>query len=290
MTFCPLCGAVVKKEPAAPPGESPPAFRLLGVAKDSRLYPYLTVISICAMIAVIVLLVLLMARGDGTRLTYEVKGQSVDAATMSKAGRIVLERLERLGMPGVRVKTSGRRLTVTVSRAEDVEHAGNVIEQTGQLQFRMVLDFKAAGSVGDDAAWELSTEDELRAGNPVTLTGPPADEEENEYVLKLGPTLLAGTDVESAEVSDRQGEPRIYFTLKPDGARRFAEITGNNVGKQLAIVLDYTIESMPSITKAVTGGRVSVTGDFTRGEAEDLAAMINAGALPVTLTPVRRED
>ncbi len=75
------------------------------------------------------------------------------------------------------------------------------------------------------------------------------------------------------------------FELNSEGSRVFEDITRENVGEQLAIVLDERVESAPVIQQEITGGQGVITGDFTEQEAKDLATVLKTGALPVELTP-----
>ena len=68
-----------------------------------------------------------------------------------------------------------------------------------------------------------------------------------------------------------------------EGVREWARITGANVGKRLAIVLDNTVYSAPNIAVKIYGGTSTITGSFTREEAKDLAIILRAGALPATV-------
>jgi len=72
--------------------------------------------------------------------------------------------------------------------------------------------------------------------------------------------------------------------LNDRGARLFEKITGDNVGRQLAIVLDNTVYSAPVIREKIGGGRASITGNFDIKEARDLAIVLRAGALPAPVT------
>jgi len=75
----------------------------------------------------------------------------------------------------------------------------------------------------------------------------------------------------------------VSFTLNPDGARRFRGVTGSNVGRKLAIVLDNRVVSAPQIASRIPQGRGQITGNFTDEEAKDLAIVLQAGALPAPI-------
>jgi preprotein translocase subunit SecD len=101
-------------------------------------------------------------------------------------------------------------------------------------------------------------------------------------VRKIVP--VTGTDLKTARVQKgRLGEPVIGFSMTPDGARKFGDLTGNNVGKQLAIVLDNKIESAPRINSRIDDQGV-IEGRFTQQQASDLALILRSGSLPASLT------
>jgi SecD/SecF fusion protein len=98
------------------------------------------------------------------------------------------------------------------------------------------------------------------------------------------PAALSGRDIRRARVTrDDFGLPAVGFSLTPDGARRFAELTSQNIGKPLAIVLDDEVQSTPIIEGPITGGEGIIRG-FSLEEATDLALLLQAGALPVSMT------
>lgn len=102
--------------------------------------------------------------------------------------------------------------------------------------------------------------------------------------FRLGPTLMTGKALSSARVDfDQLGRPKVDLQFNAEGAQRFEQITGQLVGKQLAIVLDKKVISAPVVQQKISGGRAEITGKFTTKEASNLALILNTGALPVKL-------
>jgi protein-export membrane protein SecD len=99
---------------------------------------------------------------------------------------------------------------------------------------------------------------------------------------------LAGTEISKAVVTpdpDRPPKLMVSLTLTRRGGLRFANVTGENVGRKLAIVLDGKVRSAPNINSRIPGGRASISGGFDNDqEARDLAVMLRAGALPADVT------
>ena len=105
------------------------------------------------------------------------------------------------------------------------------------------------------------------------------------YVLN-SKVEMAGDRLEDARISpdpDSPGRMSVNFRLDRRGARQFARITEEMVGKQLAIVLDDVVKSAPSIKGKIPSGEGVITGTFTDKEAADLGIVLRAGALPVSL-------
>jgi SecD/SecF fusion protein len=99
------------------------------------------------------------------------------------------------------------------------------------------------------------------------------------------PAAVSGRDIRRARVTrDDFGLPAVGFSLTPEGARRFAELTSQNIGKPLAIVLDDQVQSAPLIESPITGGEGIIRGGFSIEEATNLALLLQAGALPVSMT------
>jgi protein-export membrane protein SecD len=95
---------------------------------------------------------------------------------------------------------------------------------------------------------------------------------------------MSGDDIENANpgVDDFQ-KPAVLFTLTAKGGEKFARVTGDNIGKRLAIMIDEQVRSAPVINGKIAGGSAQITGNFTYGEVEVLANVIEEGALPVSL-------
>src|SRR5207253_9188940 len=90
--------------------------------------------------------------------------------------------------------------------------------------------------------------------------------------------------VDSQPRFDQQtGRPVVSFRFNGQGARRFGDISSQNIGRRFAIVLDKKVISAPVIQSAITGGSGQITGNFTEQSANDLAILLRAGALPAPL-------
>ncbi|HTK03317.1 MAG TPA: protein translocase subunit SecD [Alphaproteobacteria bacterium] len=111
-----------------------------------------------------------------------------------------------------------------------------------------------------------------------------------QFFEESGPTNLTGADLESAAVvfDSQTGKPAISLKFTKEGGEKFAEITGQNIGKPLPIVLDNNVISAPVVQEKIVGDSAQISGTFTIEEAKNLAIQLNAGALPVPIALVQQ--
>ncbi|HOO40864.1 MAG TPA: protein translocase subunit SecD, partial [Syntrophales bacterium] len=189
----------------------------------------------------------------------------------------IRNRVDQFGISEPEIIPQGEdRILIQLPGIKDTARAKNLIGKTALLEFKLVDD-------------EHSLEDALRGNIPEgdqIVYGLHLDRETGRqasvpYLLK-SKTLLTGDSLESAKVqiSDRFGEPHVAIKFNTQGAEDFDRITGENVKKRLAIVLDGNVYSAPVIQERISGGQAQITGAFTMEEARDLAIVLRAGALP----------
>jgi len=105
----------------------------------------------------------------------------------------------------------------------------------------------------------------------------------DEWYLVNRSAVITGRDLKTArETTDEFGKPAVSFNLTVDGAARFGRVTEDNIGKQLAIVLDGKVQSAPRINGRITDSG-QITGSFTHEQANDLALILRSGALPARM-------
>ncbi len=143
-----------------------------------------------------------------------------------------------------------------------------------ELSLRFVLDGVEPNrdSVPPGASL-LPTGEKLASGEAVALVV--SDEE-----------IVGGEFLEDAQATVSQGYPVIAFTFDQQGARKLCEATEDGIGRRLAIVLDGSVLSSPTIRGKICGGRGQISGNFTVEEAQEIAARLRSGDLPVPLTIV----
>ncbi|MGM9791878.1 MAG: protein translocase subunit SecDF [Candidatus Cryptobacteroides sp.] len=107
-----------------------------------------------------------------------------------------------------------------------------------------------------------------------------------------GKAPLDGSSVTDARVSydnQRGGSPSVSMTMNAEGANIWARLTKENIGKQIAIVLDGTVYSYPVVNGEITGGNSQITGNFDIEEATDLTNVLKSGKLPAPATIVQEQ-
>jgi preprotein translocase subunit SecD len=206
----------------------------------------------------------------------EIKKQAVEQSLET-----IRNRVDQFGISEPEIVPQGEdRILIQLPGIKDPNRAKNLIGKTALLEFKLVdeehsLDDALKGNIpdGDELAYGQHLDRET--GRKVTAP----------YLLK-SKTLLTGDSLESAKVqiSDRFGEPHVAIKFNPQGAEDFDRITGENVKKRLAIVLDGSVYSAPVIQERISGGQAQITGAFSIDEAHDLAIVLRAGALPAPVT------
>ncbi|MBZ3907987.1 SecDF P1 head subdomain-containing protein [Streptomyces griseiscabiei] len=223
-------------------------------------------------------------RGRRSFVTFSV-AEPVGSAALDRAAGLMRDRAEDAGLTGVEVKVEGRR-RITVAGPADRVGSLKSLGAPAELAFRPVLSQEPTENEEACAADAVA---DASASQPVTACGEAQDVLQS---YRLDAVALSGTDVSDAEADfDEQQGSGWFVTLDftSAGAAKFTEVTGRlaqqaSPQNQFAIVLDGTVISAPYVASAITGGEAQISGSFTRSEAEELAANLDTGALPVRLT------
>ena len=135
------------------------------------------------------------------------------------------------------------------------------------------------------AMWTVHPSERLAADNIYELVA-------IKSTAKTGKAMLDGgvvTDARTVYENGQNGERSVSMSMNADGANIWARMTGDNVGKQIAIVLDGMVYSYPMVNGAITGGNSSITGHFTPEEANDLVNVLKSGKLPAPATIIQEQ-
>jgi preprotein translocase subunit SecD len=234
-------------------------------------------------------------------LEADSAGETVSTVAMDQAAQIVSDRLDAAGVCDARVERRGdRQIVVQLPGVEDLEQALALIGRTAMLEFYDVAQFDGPYATADLAIDAAGVDSEEALPQDYTVVFWPATENgvADEYYLVTMPAEVTGAMLKSAAAGfDQYDKPKVDIAFTDAGADAFAEVTarmaaaGEITGqlRRLAIVLDGTVMSAPTVREEITGGYAEITGNFTMNEATNLATVFQAGALPVDLVVASQE-
>ena len=248
-------------------------------------------------------------------LTKTIK-DDIEKSSVSKSIEVIRNRIDEFGVTEPEIFSQGKdRIVVQLPGVKDIDRAKALIGKTARLEFKMVNDEIAPGQLSD---WVAKGEKE----GIVYKKG----ERFSEYVAKMNKLLvkdlpqgfvlsfqktvnkvtneltskqpflveanpsLTGEDLQDArvQIDQQKNMPYVGMTFKSSGAKRFADVTGENIGKRMAVILDGNVYTAPVIQSKIAGGSAQITlgqGGYEDllQQAKDIALVLRAGALPVQL-------
>jgi preprotein translocase subunit SecD len=202
--------------------------------------------------------------------------------TVDQAIRTIERRVNELGVaePVVARQGAQDQILVQLPGVTDVAHAKEIIRSTSLLELKLVEQGPVSQKEQLLTNGAVPPDMEVLPGVAGGRTG---DGGIVYYLVRKVP-VVSGRDLRNAKPSlDENNRPAVSFSLKPDGATKFGNFTGANIGRYLAIVLDKRVFSAPVIEGRISDeGRIA--GNFTQQEAQDLSLTLRSGALPASLT------
>jgi len=208
----------------------------------------------------------------------------------------IRNRIDQFGVAEPTIHRQGdNEIVVQLPGVKEPKRAIDLIGKTAQLEFKLVDDeAKVAAEIpqavlqgeednilkqfagkipeGDEILFEKKVNRETGAVRKIPI-------------LLKKQAALTGDLLSDAKINidSRFSEPYVSISFNAAGASLFEEVTGANVKKRLAIILDNTVYSAPVIQEKIAGGNAQITGSFTMDEAKDLSIVLKAGALPAPL-------
>lgn len=196
----------------------------------------------------------------------------------------IRNRIDQLGVSEPTIAEYGQReyeLVVQLPGVDDPSRVKDIIQSTAMLTLKIVQDgpYSTREAALASHGGVLPPDSELVPGRRESAESTAG---EAWYVVNRI-AAVTGRDLRDAQPRpDENGRPSVNFSLTRDGAVRFGRVTGQNVGKYLAIILDNRIVSAPRIESQINdNGRI--TGSFTSQQAADLALVLRSGALPASI-------
>ncbi len=236
--------------------------------------------------------------GTDTQLVYQLREAEVKrikGTAIEQALETIRNRIDQFGVAEPLLAQQGlNQIVVQLPGVKDPERAIILIQKTALLEFKLLdEDSPIAAELppevtkeGEDALLK-DFQDRIPEGDEILferLRDQDTGREARIPYLVKSRVMLAGDVLSDARVSIGDfSEPYVSLTFDSKGAREFDQITAQNVKKRMAIVLDNTVYSAPVIQERISGGRAQITGAFTMDEANDLAIVLRAGALPAPL-------
>ena len=219
--------------------------------------------------------------GDSGQLRFvgrftDAEADRLKDMAVDQALRTIRNRIDQFGVaePDIR-KQAGYRIQVQLPGLTDPRRAVQVLGQTAHLSFHLVRD-----DVDPQKPVLPSGVEAL----PLLERGATGEETTGQLIAVEKDAMLSGEDVADAQPTFEQGQAAVSLTFNSRGADIFERVTGENVNRRMAIVLDGKVYSAPVIRQRIGGGRASISGSFTTQEASDLAVVLRSGSLPAPVT------
>lgn len=211
----------------------------------------------------------------GMQLLLEVEMDKVPEEAREdvadRVAEIIRNRIDEFGVKEPDISTQGKtQVVVKLPGVTDRKRAKDIVGKSAHLEFKIVseeselLEKAEAGNVPEGYEYK-----KIKKNVP------------EDWVLMPSGAALTGEHLTTASVGfDNYGQAIVSLNFDKEGGKIFDEVTFNNIGKRLAIVLDGQVHSAPVIRDRIPSGRAQITGSFTPEEASDLALVLRAGALP----------
>ncbi|WP_447973386.1 protein translocase subunit SecD [Nitrospira sp. Kam-Ns4a] len=235
---------------------------------------------------------------QANRLVYQLRETEIKRlkdSAINQALETIRNRIDQFGVAEPLIQRQGlKQIVVQLPGIKEPKRAKDLIKETALLEFKLLdEDSKLRRELpqripkGQEEEFLKQIHGQIPEGDEILFERVVDQDSGREfrvpYLVKKR-VMLAGDVLSDARVSIGQfNEPYVAVSFDAKGAREFERITAENVKKRMAIVLDNTVYSAPVIQERISGGRAQITGSFTVQEANDLAIVLRAGALPAPL-------
>ena len=197
---------------------------------------------------------------------------TMQSRTVEQSIEIIRRRLDPEGTKEPVIQRQGLdRILVQLPGIDDPEAIKRLLGRTAKLTFQLV-------------DMRMTADEAIQRGRtpPGTLIMESAGGDGRKYLIEKR-VMVSGEMLDGATASfDQNNRPAVSFTLNSNGARRFGKVTGENIGRPFAIILDGKVVSAPTIQSQIFGNG-QITGDFSVSETNELGLVLRAGALPAPL-------
>ncbi|MFA5591857.1 MAG: protein translocase subunit SecD [Micavibrio sp.] len=212
----------------------------------------------------------LSVRGDTVEARFpDTAMTQIKSEVIEQSLEIVRRRIDEMGTNEPVIQRQGEdRIVVQLPGLDDPGRVKQLLGRTAKMSFHLVN-------------MDVMSSDVRSTGGDMIL--PMAEQPGQTMAVERRAVLTGDMLVAASYAQDQYGQAAVSFRFNPVGTKRFCEISSNNVGKLFAIVLDNEIISAPVFREPICGGSGQISGNFTLKEANDLAVLLRAGALPAPL-------
>jgi preprotein translocase subunit SecD len=206
--------------------------------------------------------------------------QQMTQSAVTQSVEIIRRRVDLLGTKEPDIRRQGTdRISIEAPGESDPEKLRNVIGQTAKLTFQLV----------DESIIPEQGMQTLVPPDDEVLPDTDPNEHQPFIVVKRRVAVDGAMLTHAQQSFDQNNSPAVAFRLNGLGAQRFGQVTTEHVGHRFAIVLDNKVISAPNIESPIIGGNGIITGNFTTDSANQLAVLLNSGALPAPLNVIQEQ-
>jgi len=217
--------------------------------------------------------------GTSVKVSYKTAAMTaIKDSAVEQSVETIRNRVDQFGVAEPIIQRYGReQLIVELPGVDNPERVQNIIKTAALLEWKLVR----SGPAPDEATLLKDYAGKVPDDMEIVQVSPKARAiEGGSHFLLNRVATVTGKDLRMVRRTvDEWNNPAVSFGLKADGARRFEALTGENIGRRLAIVLDGKVQSAPVINARI-GDQGVIQGHFTIEDATDLVIVLKAGALP----------
>lgn len=232
----------------------------------------------------------------GTHLVLEIDESKLEkgatlADALDRAMETIRNRIDQFGVAEPLITRQGEKwITVQLPGVKNTEYAKELIGKTALLEFRLVGPTEKNVEIGNKIREKkisiiaARSDAEILKMVPTGYVLMPGKEESGLYLVKTVPEVTGACLINAKmQLGGEYGMPYVSLTFNEEGAKIFSNVTGANIDKNLAIVLDDVVQSAPVIRSRIPDGKAIIEGNFTEEEAKFISTILRAGALPAPI-------
>jgi preprotein translocase subunit SecD len=226
---------------------------------------------------------------DSSSITYRLEfdakvREQIEQSAVKQALETIRNRIDQFGVTEPIIHTQGKdNIVVELPGIKEPKRAIELMGKTAMLEFKLVREDITPEVISKG---NIPPEVELIPERRINReTG-----EIQQYTIAVNrEPLLTGRLLQDAQVriNNQFNQPYVWMKFNAEGARVFERVTGENVGKRMAVILDGISYSSPVIRDRISGGEAVIEGNFDHKEASDLAIVLRAGSLPAPVKVIQ---